>query len=107
MISARMRLRTPDLNRSANELVVDDPVDEVATFGVEGLTRDAERIEALRGRDGDDDVGVGQEVAASVVDGDDALADVAGAVGDDGGGCELMWPCQVWVGLASQAILTA
>jgi len=52
---------------------------------VKGFTWDTERIEALRRGDRHHDVGVGQEVALGVVDGDDALADVAGAVGDDGG----------------------
>ena len=49
------------------------------------FARDAEGIEALRGGNGDDHIGVRQQIAASIIDGDDALADVAGAVGDDGG----------------------
>ena len=53
---------------------------------MEGLAGDAEGIETLRRGDGDDDIGVGQEIAASIIDGDDAFADIAGAVGDDGGG---------------------
>src|SRR6185437_13694865 len=45
----------------------------------------AEHIVVPRSRDSNGDVGVGQQVAACVIDGDEALADVAGAVGDDGG----------------------
>ena len=67
-------------------MLVDDAIDEVAAFGVEGFAGDTEHVESLRGGHGDDDVGVRQELAASIIDGDDALADVAGAVGDDGGG---------------------
>ena len=53
---------------------------------MEGFARDAEGVVAHGGGDGDGDVGVGEQVAVGVVDGDDALADVACAVGDDGGG---------------------
>src|SRR5580698_10144617 len=74
-----------DLNRCADELVTDDAIDEVASLGVEGLARDTEHVGPLRDSHGNDDIGVGQEVAASVIDGDDALADVARTVSDDGG----------------------
>ena len=78
------------MNGSAYELAGDDSIDEgAAAFDVECLAGDAEGIEELLGCNGYGHVGVGQQVAVRVVDGDDALADAAGSVGDDGGGCEL------------------
>src|ERR1700744_6047973 len=76
-----------DLHRCADKLVVDDLVDEVdGTLSVQGLALHAEHVVVSRSRDSDGDVGVGQQVAARVIDGDEALADIAGAVGDDAGG---------------------
>jgi len=69
-----------------DEFVVDDAIDEVAAFRVKGLARDAECVGPLRGGHGDNDVGIGEQVATRIVDGNDALADIAGAVGDDSGG---------------------
>ena len=54
-----------DLDGRADELVVDNAKDEVAALGVKGLAGDAKDVEALRGGDGDDDIGIGEKVAAA------------------------------------------
>src|SRR6185437_16040919 len=74
-----------DLHGCADELVVDDLVDVVdRAFSVQGFARNAEHVVVSRGGDPDGDVGIGQQVAARVINGDEALADIARAVGDDG-----------------------
>lgn len=78
------------MDRCAYKFSGDDSIDErTAAFDVECLTRDADGVEELLGGDGYVDVCVGEQVAASIVDGDDAFTDAACAVGDDGGGSEL------------------
>src|SRR5215472_6496419 len=73
-------------HRRADKLVIDDLVDEVdGALSVQGLARNAEHVIVLRGGDPDRDVGIRQQVAARVIDRDEALPDVARAVGDDRG----------------------
>ena len=55
---------------------------------MQGFAGNTERVETLRSGHGDDDVGVRQKIAAGVIDRDDALANIAGAIGDDGGGSD-------------------
>src|SRR5207302_632100 len=88
-----------DLNGSADKLPIDDAEDKVASVRVQSFTRNAESIEALRSGNGHDDIRVRQQVATSIIDGDDALADVARAVGDDSrrGDADVSVPDLVWL----------
>jgi len=67
---------------------------------VQGLARNAEHVVVLRGGDPDGDVGIGQQVAARVIDGDEALTDIARAIGDDGiwGSFDVAVPNEVRLG---------
>src|ERR1700733_7463879 len=68
---------------------------------MEGLARNGERVEALGDRHGDDNVGVGEQVAARVVDGDETLTDVACSIGNYGGGGDgdVTVPGLCWLGI--------
>ena len=75
----------------ADQLAIEDAEDiSRRILGVEGPPRNAEHMLVLGGGDGDGDGCVGLQDSVVVVDGDGALADVAGeVVVDDGGGCLL------------------
>src|SRR5581483_9622745 len=91
-----------NLHGRAHQLVIDDLVDEVdGTFGVERFARYAEHVVTLGSRDPDCDIGIRQQVAARIVDGDEAFTDVARAVGDDGRGrlLDVTVPDEVRLGL--------
>ena len=67
--------------------IADDQVDIVrARLGMESFARDGQHIIKMLGGDSDGDVYVGQQIAIGIVEADECLADIAGAVIDDGGG---------------------